>query len=245
MGNQSKIANLDDCGKNAPFGEAIMEYPGPQAADNRNDRSLNREFLMLLGTRTQEARLLRTLPRSLALQLTALRTSQQERLADIPFLLFSFRERDDIYWDRLLAANGGADLFADARNVDDAQMRLIAAGLGFVWQLARQNPYAARLVCGASLHWCEQLAEKTLLEIVNVAASGADVLLLRTVGNAPLWHKLLKSGCSSEREVRHATHMSAMHCLLTAAHRGDAPRAAIAARRGLSPSLRVADKMDR
>jgi len=220
-----------------------MDYLGPQQADFSNVRSLNLEFLGVLARR-QSSALLAGLPGELSQRVRALRPAQCERLAATPFLLFSFRERDDDYWERLLAANAARDLFAGA-SADEGQMRLIAAGLGFVWQLARQNSYAARLICGASLHWCERLAERTLLDVVNVVAASDDVLVLREGADCALWRKLLHSGISNERQVRRAAHISALQYVLTSCRRADAPRLATAARAGLSPSLRVADETRR
>jgi len=221
-----------------------MEYPGPERTDFHNVRSLNGEFLQWLGGRSIAAVPLNELPADLAKRLAGLRFAERQRLAVTPFLLFSFRERDDDLWSRLLRSSGTPDLLAAARS-DDAELRLIAAGLGFVWQLARQNAYAARLVCAASLHWCEQLAEKTLVEVMNVAAVSPNLLTLRAACNRPLWHKLLSTGIQAEREVRHAAHISALQCVLTSAQRSHTVRPARAARAGLAPSRHVADRTDR
>lgn len=222
-----------------------MEYPGPARTDFHNVRSLNGEFLQWLGQRSVAAPPLKELPADLAKRLAGLRLAERERLSATPFLLFSFRERDDDFWSRLLQSRGTPDLLAAAAPTDDAELRIIAAGLGFVWQLARQNAYAARLICGASLHWCEQLAEKTLVDVMNVAAVSSNLLKLRVAGNRPLWHKLLNSGIQAEREVRHAAHISALQCVLTSAQRSHAARPALAARAGLSPSRHVADRTRR
>lgn len=222
-----------------------MEYPGPARTDFHNVRSLNGEFLQWLGRRSVAAPPLNELPADLAKRLAGLRLAERQRLAATPFLLFSFRERDDDFWSRLLRSSGAPDLLAGASSSDDVELRLIASGLGFVWQLARQNAYVARLICGASLHWCEQLAEKTLVDVMNVAAVSPNLLKVRSAGNRPLWHKLLNSGIQAEREVRHAAHISALQCVLTSAQRSHTARPALAARAGLAPSRHVADRTDR
>lgn len=222
-----------------------MEYRGPEQDDFHNVRSLNRECLTRLAGGDPHAAPLEDMPERLALRLVRLRPAQCERLAATPFLLFSFRERDNEYWGRLLDDTGTRNLFSAGAEADDVRMPLIAAGLGFVWQLARRNPYAARLICGASLHWCEQLAERTLLEVVTVAASCPDVLVMREAGNRPLWNKLLQNGISYEPEVRRAAHIGALQYVLTSVSRGDAARTALAARAGLAPTMRVADKTER
>lgn len=221
-----------------------MDYPGPQHSDFDNVRSLNRGFLRLLAGLEPAAPPLADLPRQLASRCAALKPVQRDRLAATPFLLFSFRERDHDYWGRLFEPTSG-DLLAALGPDDDGRVRLIAAGLGFVWQLAGQNPYAARLICGASLHWCECLAERTLLEVVSAAAHSPDVLMVREAANEPLWRKLLDSGVSGHRDVRKAAHISALQAVLTSGGAAATPRLRLAARAGLAPSLRVADETDR
>lgn len=220
-----------------------MDYPGPHHADFRNVRSLNREYLMLCSRLAPGSAGDSPLADDLATLLSGLRPAQCERLAETPFLLFSFRERDADYWSRLLDADSHPDLFDAGSAGDDAVTRLVAAGLGFVWQLACQNPYAARLICGASMHWCERLAEKTLFEVVAVAAARPDLLVLREADHEPLWRKLLERGISSQREIRNAAHISALQLVLTTANRHDVRHAAVAACR--ARSLRVADEMPR
>lgn len=218
-----------------------MEFRGPGATDFDNVRSLNRAFLKLLAGDGEARNCLRGLPATLAGNLASLPGSHADRLASTPFLLLSFRERDDDYWEALFAAGPGRDLFAVPQGPSDDLRRLISAGLGFVWQLARQNPYAARLICGASLNWCEQLAERTLFRILATAGNRHDVLALRCAEDANLWSKLLASGVSRENRVRRAAHISALQCVLTRsslAERKKWPAAACALR---SPALRIAD----
>ncbi|MDZ7644425.1 MAG: hypothetical protein U5K76_09580 [Woeseiaceae bacterium] len=214
-----------------------MDYAGPQPADYDNVHALNRAFLELLADRRIAGVLLAGLPPELTdrcLQLTRL---QRQRLAQSPFLLFSFRESDAAFWDRLFESRGQRDLLAVPEPGDRALAGLVAAGLGFVWQLARQNPYIARLICGASLHWCERLAERPLLDVVAIA-DGRRVLTLRAPRDTGLWETLLNGGCSSERAVGDAVRISALQRILTHA-RGRQP--ALAARSVTAPSLSVAD----
>jgi hypothetical protein len=126
----------------------------------------------------------------------------------------SFRERDAELWDTLLADEPEPDLFASAAP-PAAVERLTAAGIGFLWLLACRNPFAARLVSGAGLDWCERLADTTLLRLVHAATGHADLLIPRTAGRYEVWPKLLDAGLSREAAVREAVHLSVLQAMLT------------------------------
>jgi hypothetical protein len=219
-----------------------MEFRGPVATDFENVRALNRAFLALLRQDAPARRCLKELPASLAGRLCALSDGQVESLASAPFLLFSFRERDDEFWRSQLSKRAAGDLFAVAEQPSDGVGRLIAAGLSFVWQLAKQNTYAARLICGASLHWCEELTERTLFDVLATAGRSPDVLTLRSGSDAELWSKLVAGGVSRELLVRQATHISALHALLTRACLPLRRKWAAAACASRAPSLKVAER---
>lgn len=221
-----------------------MEFRGPGRADFDNVESLNRAFLRLLKQLPEIRRCLEGLPAALAEQLVALPEGAADRLAKTPFLLLSFRERDDEAWEALFTDGGRRDLFAVPPLPSDDLGRLIAAGLGFAWQLARQNPYAARVICGASLHWCERLAERTIFQVLACAGARAEVLTLRCAGDGELWSKLLASGTSRERQVRRAAHISAMQSMLTRASVPERRKWAAAACAVRVPTLRVADETE-
>lgn len=218
-----------------------MEFEGPSAVDYENVHSLNRGFLALLKRDPACRRCLTALPSRQAGRLLELTDHQAARLARTPFLLFSLRERDDRFWDPVFADPGNRDLFAVPPSTSDELARLIAAGLGFVWQLAKHNPYAARLICGATLHWCEQLTERTFLHVLALAGMQQDILTVRAAADAELWDKLLCSGVSREGDVRRAAHISALQCVLTSAAQPAAGRWAAAACATRPPALRIAD----
>ncbi|MEX2125070.1 MAG: hypothetical protein WD795_14335 [Woeseia sp.] len=224
--------------------EAAVEFRGPGAADFDNVRSLNRAFLRLVRCDPEARKCLQGLPPALAARLSSLQDGEVERLASTPFLLLSFRERDDDFWEALFSENPNRDLFTVPSPPNDDLGRLIAAGLGFVWQLARQNPYAARLICGASLHWCEQLTECTIFQILATAGTRSDVLTLRCGAEAGLWTKLLASGISREKQVRRAAHISALQSVLTRASMLDRKKWAAAACAVRTPTLKVADETE-
>jgi hypothetical protein len=219
-----------------------MEFRGPGVADFDNVRSLNRAYLRLLKRDPCSRHCLRELPAALAGRLQSLPEGEADRLAGTPFLLLSFRERDDEFWEAIFSDAAHGDLFAVPEQPSDDLGRLISAGLGFVWQLGKQNPYAARLMCGASLHWCELLTERTFFQVLAAAGLRADVLTLRCGSSSELWAKLLAGGVSREKGVRSAAHISALQSVVAHASMPDRRKWAAAACAVRTPTLKVADE---
>lgn len=216
-----------------------MDFLGPLPADYDNVRSLNFAFLKLIQDKKIGTRFLEGLRQDLRLRLQRLNRREIGWLAATPFLLFSFRERDDSFWQRLLSDDGSRDLFAmPVKSTDDAG-RLISAGLGFVWQLANRNPFAARILCGASTYWCEQITERTFFHVLAVAGQRPDLLILRARHDTELWRKLLDKGLSDKAEHRHTAQVSALQYVLT---RQSAPAAwSAAACASRDAAFKVAD----
>lgn len=219
-----------------------MAFDGPETTDYRNVISLNRAYLTLLQRDLRCRQGLRQLSTRLSERITNLTKRQIERLAATPFLLLSFRESNDHYWSKVLGGKNSGDLFASSGS-DDLDT-LVSAGLGFIWQLARQNPYALRLICGASLHWCEEVAEQTFFHLLVSVAAHGDVLQLRAAHDHELWRKLLDDGVNSEETIRRAAHVSALQVVLTQPQYKRRQTWALAARSMNSPGLRVADETD-
>ncbi len=214
-----------------------MDFQGPTPSDYENLHALNFAFLELVqhsGRRYFEG-----LSRELGRRLTCMRRGQIGWLAATPFLLFSFRERDDDLWRKLLLGDTARDLFTVPIRSTDETGRLVSAGLGFVWQLAIHNPFAARLLCGASTHWCEQITERTLFHLLAVAGHRSDLLVLRAQQDTKLWQKLLSAGLSEETTSRNAAHISALQHILTRPPDTAAWRAAACATR--HPTFKVAE----
>lgn len=220
-----------------------MDIRSPQPADFQNVHAFNREFLGLLIGGAPARDLLERVARRVADRLSKLTALQRERLARSPFLLFSFRERDNEFWDRIHAAGPDRALFDEPRRRQHDRTELVSTSLSFVWQLARENTYAARLVCGASQHWCERLAERPLLDVVRQAVA-ADVLRLRREHDVLFWSKLLHAGVVADRKVRRAARICAMQRLLTEDPHQEDRLVARAARRIERPSLRVAESIE-
>jgi hypothetical protein len=195
------------------MGRFSMAFSGPELSDYDNVVSLNSAWLGLLQQETRLASGLIGLPDGLCRRITNLSQQQITRLAATRFLLFSFRERDDRYWTRVLAGSPDRDLFR-ATNTDEVDT-LVSASLGFIWQLARRNPYALRLICGASVYWTERIAEQTFFELLDAVHATGDTPCIRFVQQHEMWRKLLDSGVSRQRMKRHAAQVSALQALLT------------------------------
>lgn len=218
-----------------------MDYSGPEPADFANVTSLNHAFLMTLrepacghSLRQKMAARMRPIIRDLT-------DLQLGRLSATPFMLMSVRERDAEYWQTLFGKDANRDLF-DCASVEPETEQLTTAGVAFLWQLARRNPYAARLLSGATIGWCEELADRTLLRLLQQTCGRSDLLQPRFADNDEFWTKLLGPGLNSEAHVRNAAHMAALQSILTenpVAHYRPIKAAACST---LMPSLRVGER---
>lgn len=219
-----------------------MAFSGPEMSDYENVVALNTAWLDLLQKESRLCSGLNELPDALRLRITNLSERQIGRLATTPLLLFSFREGDDRYWTRVLAGSPERDLFT-ASNADDDDT-LIAASLGFIWQLARRNPYALRLICGASVYWTERIAEQTFFELLDAFRATGDTPAARFVLQRDLWRKLLSSGVSREGLSRNAAQVSALQAVLTDPPDNRAESWPLAARAARTPQLSVAEEKE-
>ncbi len=190
-----------------------MSFEGPGARDFDNVASLNAAYLAMLGAEPALARGLSGCASTVRERLLRLTQGECRRLAETPLLLFSFRERDDRYWDGILDKRPEPGLFRSSGS--EPVDTLVAAALGFIWQLANGNPYALRLICGATLYWCERIAERTFFGLLDAVRNAGDVPRLRHGHSAALWEKLLNEGTSADREVRQAAQLAALQSVLT------------------------------
>lgn len=194
-----------------------MQYHGPDRAVLTNVFVLNTAFIAWQRTRPIEPSRDNDMPPESRARLAALSPEQRERLARAPFLLMSLAEDDEVRWQSLFAERQTRDLLHCAQIRDEAATRLTAAGLGFLWQLVQRNPYAARLVSGASLAWCEQLAACTLMDLYTRVLEEQSLLAPRMAGKAGVWEKLLTAGVSNRRQLRRAARVAALQTVLTSA----------------------------
>ena len=180
-----------------------MEYQGLTPDDLANVRALNRAWLRLTG--------------------------RDERLAAAPFLLFSLSENNAELWERLLGDGGQHELFADRLAGSDELYGLLATALALLWELARRNPYVARVVGGAPLDWCQRIASETLLRVVGCARH-RELIKPRFPADAVVYRKV-------------SAHMAALQSMLTFGIDQGAARLPAAACRMPGPARRVADKV--
>lgn len=184
-----------------------MHYQGLTTDDLKNINALNQAFLAAASDCRAEAFSL--------IATRSLTPCERARLAGAPFLLYSIREDDRDYWLRLLEDNPQADMIDSSRRPDRKIGELQHASLSFLWQLARRNPYAVRLLCGAPVSWSEQLSRPTLVGLLQRAARRHDLLRLRFSSNDVVWHRLLGNGISAHEGDRRAAHHFALQVMLT------------------------------
>lgn len=184
-----------------------MDYKGPTEDDLANIQALNHCFIVAIsGTGTDGFG---------ELAERRLTGSERDHLAAAPFLLFSFREQDDDYWQHVLAHDRQCDLIDSAAPPNESIRHVQVAGLAFLWQLSRRNPYVSRVVSGAPVSWCERLAGLTLTSLLDRAARRSDLLCARFAGKRYLWHRLLEGGIDSKHSLRRTSHHCALQALLT------------------------------
>lgn len=221
-----------------------MDFRGPEAADFANVKSLNRAFLALLRETAAGRRIRQHLPAPVQEMIRGLTDLQINRLSAVPFLLLSLRERDDSYWQLLVSDKADADLFTNTSHDLDTR-QLGTAAVAFMWQLSMRNPYAARLLSGGTLAWCEQLANCTSLRLLQRTMNSPDLLQPRLPNKVDFWKKLLGPGLSPEQNVRTAAHMAALQTMLTEDPASHYRPLRAAACNSIAPSRKVADKRRR
>jgi hypothetical protein len=208
-----------------------MEFEGPTGDDLENIRALNRVYLELLNNAGEFARY----------DSRRLSTGQIDCLAAAPFLLCSFREHDSACWDQLLGEDPQLPLQPVPSPASAALREVQIAGLGFLWQLARRNPYAARMNSGAPLSWCERMASVTLVHLLERTAARGDLMSLRLGDRPHIWRRLLNGSNSRAHDLRAAARCSALHALLTDRRSARYAPLAAAACKMPAPAQRVAE----
>ena len=203
-----------------------MDYQGLFEDDVINKRALNRAWLRL--------------PASEPARFAALDDTRRNRLADAPFLLFTLRENDAELWSTLLSDRPQRDLFAACP--DARQRELQVACLAWLWEVARRNPYVARVVAGAPLQWCERVATYPLVRLLRTAAD-AELARPRFRIDSATHRRLLLRGGSALRAARHAAQVAAMQAMLTTNEFAPFGGLSSAACRLQSPSREVADEV--
>ena len=180
-----------------------MHYQGPSAADLDNIRALNRCFLDAFAG----------YGRAGPLQ-SALSESQQVCLGNAPFLLFSFREGESDFWAQVLSQDRQMELVGTAPAPDGDTRDLQVAGLSFLWQLSRRNPYVVRLVSGAPVSWCERIAGFTLISLLDRTSYRSDLVVPRFRDQDHIWQRLLNGGISTQAGLRTMSHQCVLQMML-------------------------------
>lgn len=217
-----------------------MEYSGLTVTDYSNVRSLNVAFLSVLRARIDGANLRRCLAEPIAGLVAAITDLQLQRLAGCPFLLMSFRETDRTFWEDLAGDDPVGDLLRAPPPA--ALARLVTAGLAFLWQLARRDTYAVRVVSGGDTGFCDRLTGLTLVRMLNRTAERGDLVVPRFADEAIVWSKLLGPGISSTPGVRHAAQLSVLQSMLTAPSVEGRAALRAAACASSPPARRVVDR---
>lgn len=200
--------------------EQSSEFPGPSPDDYANVLALNKAFI-----RTS----------------FQLKGPQRGRLAATPFLLFSVREDDLAWWDEALIDKRQGDLMPEPDLESPDLRQLQTATLSFLWQLARSNPYAVRVISGATVAWCEKISELQLVVLLNRIGQRGDLIMSRLDNSDLSRERLLDCGTSSQKSVRRSSQLAALQSLLTRVPTDDYERLPAAACAMLGP-MRVRDK---
>jgi hypothetical protein len=219
-----------------------MQFQGPEAADLHTIRALNVAFIDAVAAGQLNAGTAGKTGQRLYARIRELDSQRRARLADCPFLLHSLPGASAPCWSRLFTAAPQDNLFAGQRGASVALVRLGAATLAFLWELSRRNPYAARLVSGASLGWCEQLADCDPVALTGFIAGESDMVFPRMPERESFWTRMLEAGTNASDEIREAAHLSGLQTLLTAEGKTTYRRLPAAACRMPARAMRVADR---
>jgi len=218
-----------------------MDFQGPDAADLDNVGALNRAYLDGLSQSLAVAPGAPSGTDSVIEKLTALSARKSAGLSQCPFLIYSLPDAADRRWVRLFSDDAQTDLFDATRLSPECVGRLAPATLGFLWELAKRNPYATRLVSGASLDWCERLAGSSPVRVFQFAMDEPGLLSPRLPTHREFWSKLLGAGTSNDKEIRHSAHLTALQTVLTIPAAEHYQRLPAAACLMSTPARRVAE----
>lgn len=187
----------------------FRDYRAPDANDYKNVLALNAAFLEASST---------------------LKGPQRGRLARAPFLLFSLRESEVMWWERALADQVQED-FLSATQTQNLELRQIQnSAVSFLSGVARRSPYVARVVSGATIEWCEKIRDIPLLTLMDRVATRDDLFVTRIDPSTASGLRLLTNGTSSNRALRRYSHLCVLQSLLTSSHSFECLPLAAAAR---------------
>lgn len=167
-----------------------MQYPCPEAADFVNVHALNAEFIAISLRCGERA------------ELEGMSSQALERIAGVPFLLFSLQHDKADVWQRLF--DGTPDLADRAQPLSEEWAPLAAGTLAFLWSLARRDRHSARLFSGCSATWCATLSQRRLICVTNRMLQTGVRPTIRVDPESDAWKVLLSVGVSSDQKLRDA-----------------------------------------
>ena len=139
----------------------------------------------------------------------------RRHLARCPFLLFRIVARP------MTASVADAAGPAAGRAGDERELARLA--LSFLWQLARANPFAARIVSGTPARWCEELAALSIVRLIETATT-CDVELRPRLTSVPgFWRDLLGSTGPRPALRRETIGVAGLQLIMSRSRRKRAP----------------------
>jgi hypothetical protein len=176
-----------------------MQYPCPESADFVNVHALNAEFIAISLRRGERP------------ELAGLSAQALQRLASVPFLLFSLQCDKRELWERLF--DGTTDLADQAQHCSEDWAALSAGTLAFLWSLARKDRHSARLFSGCSDRWCATLARRRLICVTNRMLQAGVRPEIRIDPASDAWNVLVTEGVSRDSELRDAASIGLFQAL--------------------------------
>lgn len=176
-----------------------MHYPSPESDDFANVHALNAEFIAIslrLGERPE---------------LAGFQTDELDRLANVPFLLFSLQSDDSLLWQRVF--DGTTDLADQARVISEDWTSLTSGTLAFLWSLARKDRHSARLFSGCRDDWCSRLASRRLICVTDRLLRAGVRPEIRIHPTSEAWLAFLRACTCRDHRVRDASSIGLFQAL--------------------------------
>ena len=215
-----------------------MDFARPPSSDLINVVSLNAAMLELIAADPAAI----PCPAWLSQELAALDIDGRQRLSRTPVLLLSLSENDIERWVPVFKRRPERDLLAALDGPSLPVADLVTAALSFLWQLACRDAYAARVVSGGSVEWCEELGKTVLVDVLEFARREPGLAGLRHADSPVFWRRLLIAATAEESRVRSASRLAAMQAMLTGSASNDTERPMRAAACVLNSAAVVAER---
>lgn len=153
--------------------------------------------------------------RELPALLVSSRPEARRQLSRCPFLLFRI--------DATPAQAAVADAGLARGDATRFERELARIALSFLWQLARANPFAARVVSGTPAHWCEGLASLTIVRLIETATT-CDIEVRPRLAAVPgFWCDLLGASGARPPMRRRTIGIAGLQLIMSKSRRKRAP----------------------